>query len=266
MLSLAKEHSAVDWSTRPLKAEWLNYAALDVDVLLDLRQAAYEELLSASKLDWAEQEFSSLLSFKPKPQKQDKWRSMSGLHEIKDQRSLAIARELWQARENLAMKMDVSPSRLVPDTSIVSVSKLQIKTRPALAGEKSFIGRASRTYLDTWWHAVSIGLETLQLPELKPKSEGIPSHRNWETRYPEAHLRLKTLRPKLLAVAEEQNLPIENLLQPDLLRQYCWQPPEPATEQTTSEFLEHLGARRWQIELVTPVLVKSLDELTNLAE
>ena len=38
-LSLAKGHSAADWSTRPLPGDYLTYAALDVDVLLDLRDA-----------------------------------------------------------------------------------------------------------------------------------------------------------------------------------------------------------------------------------
>ena len=35
---MKKEHSAVDWSTRPLPEPWLEYAALDVEVLLELRE------------------------------------------------------------------------------------------------------------------------------------------------------------------------------------------------------------------------------------
>src|SRR5699024_1818688 len=35
-VTLAKEHSAVDWSTRPLPEPWLRYAALDVELLVDL--------------------------------------------------------------------------------------------------------------------------------------------------------------------------------------------------------------------------------------
>ncbi|WP_459984624.1 ribonuclease D, partial [Mycobacterium avium] len=36
---LAKGHGAADWSKRPLPAEWLNYAALDVELLIELRAA-----------------------------------------------------------------------------------------------------------------------------------------------------------------------------------------------------------------------------------
>ena len=38
-LGLAKGHGAADWSKRPLPDAWLNYAALDVEVLVELRDA-----------------------------------------------------------------------------------------------------------------------------------------------------------------------------------------------------------------------------------
>ena len=123
-LRLAKEHSAVDWSTRPLNPEWLNYAALDVDVLIELRNGVADLLISQNKLEWAEQEFAHVAKMQPKEPKPDKWRGMSGMHEIKDARSLAIARELWSAREALAERLDVSPGRLIPDASIVGLLSL----------------------------------------------------------------------------------------------------------------------------------------------
>ena len=42
--TLEKHHSAADWSTRPLPRSWLDYAALDVELLLDLREVLGEEL------------------------------------------------------------------------------------------------------------------------------------------------------------------------------------------------------------------------------
>ena len=64
-VTLAKEHSAADWSTRPLPQEWLTYAALDVELLIELRDAIYEILDSTGKLAWAEQEFASILKAPP---------------------------------------------------------------------------------------------------------------------------------------------------------------------------------------------------------
>lgn len=258
-LRLAKEHSAVDWSTRPLNPDWLNYAALDVDVLLELREGVANLLADQGKTEWAAQEFASVAAMKAKEPKVDRWRGMTGMHEIKDARSLAIARELWQARETLAEKLDVSPGRLIPDSSIVGLAANPVKTRPELASSKSFSGRASRTYLDTWWAALSDGLNTRDLPPTRLPQTGIPNHRIWANRFPEADARLKSVRVALTALAEELNLPIENLLTPDFVRQVCWEPPVPATEEAIASLLGQLGARAWQIEKCAVVISKSVE-------
>lgn len=250
---LAKEHSAADWSIRPIPLSWLNYAALDVDVLPELARVLLEQLESAEKADWAKQEFKNLLSFKPKPQSPEKWRTMTGLHEVKDARRLAIAREIWSAREALAEKLDVSPGRLVPDSSIVALVKSSVASRSELTSFSAFNGRASRTYLDTWWEAYSLGLSAKDLPELKVPNTGIPNHRSWPTRYPEADERLKLLRPVIAEIAETAELPQENLLQPDLLRRLAWQPEEEIDQQLIA-----LGARPWQVELVAKRLSDAL--------
>jgi ribonuclease D len=195
---LAKEHSAADWSTRPLPESWLNYAALDVDVLHELASAVKDLLNQQGKLDWANQEFASLMSFKPKPQRIDKWRGITGLHKVQDRLSHEIARQLWIARESLAQKMDVAPGRLIPDSSILVAATQKPKSRPELAALKAFSGRASRSYLDLWWDAVQSALKATELPSLKPeKTEAIPNHRNWITKFPEADRRLKHAKASL---------------------------------------------------------------------
>ena len=264
-LRLAKEHSAVDWSTRPLNADWLNYAALDVDVLLELREGVAKLLAEQGKTEWANQEFANVAAMKVKEPKVDRWRGMTGMHEVKDSRSLAIARELWQARETLAEKLDVSPGRLIPDSSIVGLAANPVKTRPELASSKSFSGRASRTYLDTWWAALSEGLNTRDLPPTRLPQTGIPNHRIWANRFPEADSRLKSVRASLTVLAEELNLPIENLITPDFVRQVCWEPPTPATPEAIALSLGQLGARDWQIEKCAPVISKSLEADANSA-
>ena len=47
-ISLAKEHSAVDWSKRPLPEPWLEYAALDVEVLAEVRNLMGIDLARAA--------------------------------------------------------------------------------------------------------------------------------------------------------------------------------------------------------------------------
>lgn len=259
-IRLAKEHSAVDWSIRPLKADWLNYAALDVDVLLELRSSLLELLEEQGKLEWARQEFETVVAMAPKEPKIDKWRGMSGLHQVRDSRLLAIARDLWLAREALAEKLDVSPGRLIPDSSIVSLALNPVKTKPELASSKSFSGRASRSYLDTWWLALSNALTTRDLPVAKLPATGIPNHRTWPTRFPDADARLRSVRPAVAELAESLELPVENLLTPDYLRQVCFDPPEEVTGESVAEQLSQIGARKWQIEQVAEVIAKALNE------
>ena len=256
---LTKEHSAVDWSIRPLHSDWLNYAALDIDVLHELASLVDDALVAANKRAWAEEEFTSLLSFKPKPQKPDRWRGTSGLHEVKDQRGLAVARELWTARETLAIKLDVSPGRIVPDHSITAVAKELPKSRSQLANQKTFMGRGSRSYLDTWWEALQQGLNTNDLPPIKLANAGIPNHRNWAQRFPEAEARLNALKPVMTQLAAEVGMPSENLLTPDYMRMLAWEPPTELNE--VKSFLLELGARNWQAEICSEPFIAALSSI-----
>ncbi len=248
-LKLAKEHSAVDWSTRPLHDDWLNYAALDVDVLIELRAALTESLVKQNKLEFALEEFEALTKFEPKPAKIDKWRSTTGINEIRDPRGMAVVRALWKAREALAEKLDVSPGRLIPDLSIVAAAKVQPKTKPELMALRAFNGRASRTYLDTWFAAIEAGIVDRDLPVMRLATQGIPNHRIWPSKYPAADARLQKFRSVVAEVSEELRIPLENLLTPDTLRQLAWAE-EVASVESISEFLLSLKARNWQVKLL----------------
>jgi ribonuclease D len=121
-IHLAKEHSAADWSTRPLPQSWLVYAALDVELLVDLRDAVATLLDDSGKMEFARQEFEATLAKEPKPANPDAWRRLSGLHSLRQPRNLAIARELWHARDDYAREIDTAPGRLLPDASITAAA------------------------------------------------------------------------------------------------------------------------------------------------
>lgn len=259
-LALAKEHSAVDWSKRPLDPSWLQYAALDVDVLHELANKLEIDLKDNDKLDWALEEFTHLLNFKPKPENPERWRTITGLHEVKTQQGLAVARSLWRAREAMAMKLDVAPGRLIPDSSISHVSKTMHRTRPELASDKGFAGRASRSYLDTWWSALEEGRAERDLPPLKLANPGIPNHRSWPARWPQANQRLICTRHNLAALANELSLPLENLISPESIRQICWIEREEVGDEQIRQELAALKTRPWQIDLIAQVICESIRE------
>ncbi|MCV0333753.1 HRDC domain-containing protein [Microbacterium sp.] len=246
-IMLKKEHSAADWSTRPLPDSWLEYAALDVLHLIDVRDVLVLELEEQGKTEFAAEEFAATLARAPKPPREDPWRRLSGLHQVRGARNLAVARSLWQAREAYAQEQDVSPGRLVPDRSLVAAVLANPQSKQALAGLKEFQGRASRTQLDRWWQAIVEGRASEELPRERVPSDTLPPPRAWADRNPEADARLKAARPIVEAVAEELGMPTENLLTPEYLRRVAWDLPG-ETPEAIAAALAALGARPWQIE------------------
>ena len=256
-ITLAKAHSAADWSTRPLPASWLEYAALDVEHLIDVRDVLDAELTEQDKTEIARQEFQAVLDREPKPPRDDPWRRLSGLHSVRGRRSLAVARSLWQAREDYAREQDIAPGRLVPDRALVAAVLADPASKQALAGVKEFNGRASRTQLDRWWNAIVAGRESTDLPADRVPSDTLPPPRAWADRNPEADRRLKKARPAVEARAEELRMPTENLLTPETLRRLAWAPPAELTADSVGAALAELGARPWQIDQTAQVIADS---------
>ncbi|HEY7854401.1 MAG TPA: HRDC domain-containing protein, partial [Aquiluna sp.] len=178
-IELAKEHSAADWSLRPLSEAMLDYGALDVDILHELWDAVEANLSEQNKLDWAQQEFDHLLNFKPKAQLSEPWRNLPGLSKIKDEQKLKIAASLWLRRDQIARAEDLAPGRLVPDRSIMAAVEQKPRSKRELASNKAFQGRASRTRLDDWWGAIE-NAPQVSIEENPERGNGIPNHRSWE--------------------------------------------------------------------------------------
>lgn len=259
-LHLAKEHSAADWSTRPLPDSWLTYAALDVELLLDVRDRIAERLEAAGKSPLADQEFAAVLAKPAAEPKAEPWRRLSGLSTIRGQRSLAVARSLWTARDEYAQEVDTSPGRLLPDASIVAAVRAPIASKRELAALKNFMGRASRSQLDRWWAAIEAGLATDDLPAHRSSEESIPPPRAWADRAPEADRRFRAVRPRLQVIAEQFDLPVENLLTPEHVRRLAWSPPTPSTPESIARALADLGARPWQIDATAQAIVEAFVE------
>jgi ribonuclease D len=265
-IHLAKEFSAADWSTRPLPQAWLVYAALDVELLVDLREAMGRMLDESGKTDIAQQEFDSVLTRDFRPVREQPWRRLSGLHSVKGMRNLAVARELWQARDDFARDTDTAPGRLVPDTALVAAARALPATKRDLVAMKEFTGRASRSQIDRWWDAIQAGLTTTDMPVLRPTGESIPPPRAWPDKNPAADRRLKAARAAVIARSEALNIPVENLLTPELLRRISWAPPANVDLASIRESLSEMGAREWQLDATAQVILDSFVEANAFVE
>jgi ribonuclease D len=265
-ITLAKAHSAADWSTRPLPQSWLEYAALDVEHLVDVRDALVAQLAEQDKTALAAEEFDAVLQRPPKPPREDPWRRLSGLHAVRGRRSLAVARALWQAREDYARDQDVAPGRLVPDRSLVAAVLADPQSKQALAAVKDFTGRASRTQLDRWWDAMQAGRAATELPADRLPSDSLPPPRAWADRNPEADARLKAARPVVEALAEQLRMPTENLLTPETLRRVAWAPPAEISAASIGQALHEQGARPWQIERTAQAIADAFVDSVHAAD
>src|SRR5690606_23749636 len=241
-VSLAKEHSEVDWSTRPLPEPWLRYAALDVELLVELREAVAEDLQQQGKLEWARQEFQALTSFTAQPPRPDPWRRISGMHRVRSRRVAALVRELWEVRDRIARERDVSPGRVLPDATLIDLAMRAPRSASALVGV--------------------VSAETTRSRQRRAQQALLRHQRQWLAAV--AAARLARVRERLTVLSEELRVPVENLLTPDTMRRVLWDPPiderGEVTEASVDAALAELGARPWQRQLTVPVLTEALVE------
>jgi ribonuclease D len=263
---LLKEHSASDWSKRPLPEEWLIYAALDVELLIELRSKLAARLAETAKWQWAEQEFAALAAnagVTPEPRR-DPWRRTSGIHQVRSRRGLAYVAELWHARDAIARLLDRAPSKILPDVAITELAAQKQPDRATLRKIPAFSRRQARRVEASWLAALDVAARMPEnaLPPMHVPNDGPPQSRMWPAKNPGAAARLAALRGALLAIAERYEVPIENLLTPDHVRRLAWRPPSPLTEESVDQALTDLGARPWQraltVAAISPLLAQPL--------
>ena len=273
-LQLAKEHSAVDWSIRPLRPEWITYAALDVDILLDIRNAVENLLAEQNKLKWAKQDFASILknyqnyvfTDEAKP---ERWRRTSGMHKVRDRLTMAIVRDLWFSRDELGREIDLAPGRVLGDEAIIELATKRPDNLEAVA---KVIGRRTRLEappFNRWLNVLNLALKTPldQQPELRVPSQSLPPIKIWKDRNPLGYARLTHARAALIELSTQIQIPTENLVTPELVRKICWQDPPTSNSEYEDFVIEQLnktGARPWQIELVTPAISAALSQTEPL--
>lgn len=262
-IMLEKEHSAADWSTRPLPQSWLEYAALDVEFLVDLRQALWLQLGEAGKDDWAEQEFEHLLYFEPPAPKPDPWRHVPGSGKVYSPRNLAALRELWQTREKICAAENLAPTKVLSNPALIALAVALPRGKRYMNSIEAFRNdRVGRERADTWYAALSRSykLPVHELPSKRaPRVRGaVPDARNFAHNHPQEAERWHRLRDVVIQIAAELNVHSEVMLDSRTTRRLAWVLPDNAPEPQVLEVLQASEARPWQIEHLLDGLVKAL--------
>lgn len=277
---LAKEHSAADWSYRPLPRDWRSYAALDVEVLIELREQLMERLRAQGKEEWAAEEFAFLLheGMGPRKKHAEPWRRVSRITTLgNDPRGLAVVRELWEERDRLAKKLDIAPSLLLSDAAMIEAGKRKphnlrqfrsirllnerVRMTTGTEQDKMFERYAplQRSVKPTVWKDAiirALELPYQELPITTPRVESeitnAPrSMKYWKEHHLDRYARLSAARQLIGHIGEDTRTPVEILLKPQILRNLCWMDPLP---DDVAGFLIEQGARNWQVSLIAQSL------------
>ena len=259
-ITLDKEHSAADWSKRPLPQDWLVYAALDVEFLHQLRKSLTQKLIDNNKLNLAQQEFKALCSWQSPGLRNDPWRRTSGMHEVRGGQDSAIVRQLWLKRDEIAQQRDIAAGRVLNDAGIIEIAAKKPKTVQELKDLASIKYRPAKNDAVIWFEQLQIALQLSpgQWPVKQKSAESYPAPKSWLEKRPEAYHRLQFVKAQLHKMSEELLIPVEHLCSPDLVKKWCWDKPTDQLE-TISEWLISQGARDWQAQNLAPVLLSSLD-------
>jgi len=112
-VKLSKDSQKANWSKRPLTQKMLDYAALDVFHLPDLRDILTRELAKLGRLEWLDQQCraqidSGATGFAP-PDEND-WRI--GRSERLRGAGLGVLHAVWHWRQQTAERLDVPPFKV----------------------------------------------------------------------------------------------------------------------------------------------------------
>ena len=260
-ITLEKSHQNEDWSLRPLPIDWLRYAALDVELLPELRSQMTLRLDDAGRMEWAEQEFVHELTH-PLIPRDPSWRDLRGLGKVRTPLGLAVARELWTVREELGRELDVAPGRLLATNGIIAAALADPRSKGALTSIPEFRRTRARKHTDVWWSAVARAhaLPESQLPD--PKKPHDPNHvppaSMWKRLDLIAWERLQSMRALASRAAAPLGIQPDVVLAPRVQREVAWRP----LAGDLDEALQSAGARPWQIEnlsrAITPDTIASL--------
>lgn len=286
-ITLAKEHSAADWSYRPLPRDWRNYAALDVELLIELRATMKADLEAHGKWEWAVEEFDYILDDAwrvPQPHPVP-WLRVSHITAVQsDARALAIVKSLWETREALAQEYDISPSLLLADSSIIeaadkkphnarqfrAIRSLNERVRMHINDEQDkmferYAPIQRKVKPSTWKAAIqrALDLPEQELPSLPTGNREHQHNRNapksmklWRTHHPQRYECLQRCRAVINQISQDTHTPPEILIKPQIIRNLCWT--DTPQDTNVAQFLESQGARDWQIRLLTASLTRAI--------
>ena len=278
-VTLAKEHSAADWSYRPLPRDWRNYAALDVELLIELRRKMQRELKSQGKDGWADEEFRYATADRHGTQTGASGALAAHIAHQHRQPGPSGPRRgqgaVGRRRDELARAYDIAPGLLLSDDSIVEaasrkprnarefrmIRSLNERVRMRTGGEQDkmferYAPIQRKVKPSVWRETIRRALElppsqwpVMPAPVADEEHANAPrSMKLWATRHPQRMRLLQDVRKVVSQIADDTRTPAEIIVKPQILRNLCWT--DEPRKRDVAEFLKSQGARDWQVNLI----------------
>ncbi len=227
-VGLAKGHGREDWSTRPLPADWLDYAALDVELLIELAEVLSQALAELDRLEWLEQECERELAIHRKYldglHVGQSWQGLKGIGKLRTSEQLHVARALWTERDEIAKERDVSPTHIMGHSVLRTIAEQLPGTQSELTAIRGF-PRRRRGAADAWLRVIN---EARQEPKSswpklqKPSRNEMPQFRRWAEHAPQAAALYETAQATIDNTCTHIHLRKDTLITSAQTREMVW--------------------------------------------
>jgi len=118
---VSKKYQRADWAQRPLSAEMLDYAVSDTRHLHELADILIERLEAVGRRSWAEEESTLMETLRWNSTGEvDPVTRVKGARDL-ELREVALVREAWLWRDEVARARDRAPFRVAGDPALLEV-------------------------------------------------------------------------------------------------------------------------------------------------
>lgn len=281
-----KDKGNADWSRRPLSPAMLNYAALDVEWLVELSETALNDVADAGRIDWYTQECAHILATAT-PLAYNDWTGLKGLNSVRRTSARKLAHDLWEKRDQIARQRDISPESILRSRDLISIAGGAEDNRAAALRELKMSLRRSRAHLPSRTHkhfieafsdALSSAPSDLEMEQYRaPQYCGprIPDHKLWPEEFPRAAAYADAILNTALDLADALEIRLDTIATRKNLRKAAWAcwlfedsgeypnaaDPIACWEELLGDSWAGLGLRPWQVELLLDAAVPAVADV-----
>lgn len=170
-IKVDKSHQRDDWGKRPLPKDSLTYAQMDTHYLHELRDNLKASLTELGRLDEAQEVFGDVLRIDAKEQVFDPhgfWKI--GKPNKLNRRQMALLKELYLLREDLAQEEDLPPFKVIQNQTLVNIVRKQPHDFRSLQHVRGMSNKIMDRYGDDILKAIEKGRNT-KTPKQPPRDE-----------------------------------------------------------------------------------------------